>query len=88
MDDFVILKKRLEGTTQEFRGYLDEWKVPGTAIAVIKDNEVIYKKCLGFRTKERKLPVDQNTAFHLWSNTKAITSMYCCPPQGHQQTIY
>ena len=77
MNNLDILKKRLEGIDEEFKGYLDEWKVPGAAIAVIKDNEVIYKKCFGYRDKEEKLPVDENTAFSLASNTKAITSMTC-----------
>jgi len=72
-----IWKKRLEGIDREFKEYLDEWKVPGAAIAVIKDNEVIYKKCFGYRDKEKKLAVDENTAFWIASNTKAFTSMAC-----------
>ncbi len=80
MDNLDILKKRLEGIDEEFKEYLDEWRVPGAAIAVIKDNEVIYKKCFGYRDKEKKLPVDKNTAFRLASNTKAFTSMTCAIP--------
>ncbi len=60
-----------------FQSVLDEFKVPGAAIAAIKDNKVVYKKCFGFRNTKKKLPVNENTAFHIASNTKAFTSMSC-----------
>jgi CubicO group peptidase (beta-lactamase class C family) len=52
-----------------------EWKVPGLAIAVVKDGTVIFSKGYGFRDAEKKLPVTPNTLFAIGSITKSFTSL-------------
>lgn len=49
---------------QEFvRQTLERWHVPGAAIAVIKDGEVILSQGFGLRNLENQLPVTAQTLF-------------------------
>jgi CubicO group peptidase (beta-lactamase class C family) len=52
-----------------------EWKVPGMAVGVVKDVEVVYMKGFGFRDVEKQLPVTSKTLFAIGSSTKAFTAM-------------
>lgn len=48
-------------------------KVPGLAIAVVKDGKVIYQRGFGYRDTARQLPVTANTAFPIASVSKSFT---------------
>ncbi|MFA5074523.1 MAG: DUF5829 family protein [Candidatus Babeliales bacterium] len=49
------------------------YKVPGTSIALIKDNKIVYANGFGYRDVENKLPVNSETIFAIGSCTKAFT---------------
>ena len=49
------------------------WQVPGTAICIVKDGEVVLAKGYGFREAGKDDKVDENTLFMIGSNTKAFT---------------
>jgi CubicO group peptidase (beta-lactamase class C family) len=51
-----------------------DWKVPGLAIAVIKDGKVVLSKGYGVRQLGRSEPVDEHTLFAIGSTTKSMTS--------------
>lgn len=53
---------------------LTNWRIPGVAVCVIKDNKVVLIK--GYGIKELGLPnkIDENTLFMIGSNTKAFTA--------------
>lgn len=53
---------------------LTQWRVPGIAVGVVKDGNVVFMK--GYGTKELGLPdrVDENTLFMIGGNTKAFTA--------------
>lgn len=51
-----------------------EWKVPGLAIAVIKDGEIVLSKGYGYRDAERQLPVTPQTLFAIGSISKSFTA--------------
>jgi len=51
-----------------------DWKVPGLALAVVKDGEVIYAKGHGLRDVARKLPMTADTLLPIGSSTKAFTT--------------
>lgn len=51
-----------------------DWKVPGFAIAIVKDDKVVFSKGYGVREKGTSAPVDANTLFAIASNTKAFTA--------------
>ncbi len=49
------------------------WEVPGLAIAIVKDDSVVYAKGFGVRELGKADPVDVNTVFLAASTTKAFT---------------
>ncbi|MEO1477927.1 MAG: serine hydrolase domain-containing protein, partial [Bacteroidota bacterium] len=53
---------------------LDEWPVPGLAVAIVKDGEVVHAKGYGTRTVGEDQPVDEHTLFAIASNTQAFTA--------------
>jgi CubicO group peptidase (beta-lactamase class C family) len=61
----------LEGLIAEV---IDEWKVPGLAIAVVQDGEVALAKAYGLRDVEAGLPVTTNTQFQIASLSKSFTA--------------
>ena len=52
-----------------------DWKVPGLAIAVVKDDAVVLAKGYGLRELGRPEPVDADTRFAIGSTTKAMTAV-------------
>lgn len=52
-----------------------DWRVPGLAIAVVKDDSVVFAKGYGVRTVGTHDPVDVHTLFANASTTKAFTAL-------------
>ncbi|HEX4931570.1 MAG TPA: serine hydrolase [Gemmatimonadaceae bacterium] len=50
------------------------WKVPGIALAIVKDDSIVYAKGFGTRTVGKDEPVDANTVFAIGSASKAFTA--------------
>ncbi|MGE0812685.1 MAG: serine hydrolase [Vicinamibacterales bacterium] len=61
-----------------FDGYVEravrEWKIPGLAVAVVKDGEIVFAKGYGVRRLGSPEPVDDRTLFAIGSTTKAMTA--------------
>ena len=53
---------------------MQQWEVPGLALAVVKDDSVVYLRGFGVRTLGRPEPVDPHTLFASASTTKAFTA--------------
>lgn len=53
---------------------LQRYDAPGLAVAVIRNDTVIYSKGFGYRNLEQQLPVTQETVFHIASMSKAFTA--------------
>ena len=53
---------------------MDEWKIPGLAIAVVQNGEVALVKAYGLRDVEAGLTVTTDTEFTICSITKSFTS--------------
>jgi CubicO group peptidase (beta-lactamase class C family) len=51
-----------------------DWKVPGLAIAVVKDGQAVFAKGYGVRELGKPAPVDTQTLFAIGSTTKAMTA--------------
>jgi CubicO group peptidase (beta-lactamase class C family) len=51
-----------------------DWKVPGMAVAIVKDGKVVFAKGYGLRKLGEKEPVDEDTLFAVASNSKAFTT--------------
>lgn len=53
---------------------IKDWKVPGVALAIVKDDSIVYAKGYGTRTVGKQEPVDANTIFAIGSASKAFTA--------------
>jgi len=53
---------------------METWKLPGLAIAVVKDDSPIFLKAYGVREIGKSQPVDEHTVFAIGSTTKAMTA--------------
>jgi CubicO group peptidase (beta-lactamase class C family) len=53
---------------------LTNWRVPGIAVCVVKDNKIVLVKGYGIKELGLPNPVDVNTLFMIGSNTKAFTA--------------
>jgi CubicO group peptidase (beta-lactamase class C family) len=67
-------KNPLAGLDQYVERAMKEWHVPGLAIAIVKDDSVVYAKGFGVREVGKPDRVDPHTIFAIGSNTKAFTS--------------
>src|SRR5437660_5407627 len=70
-----------EETTSLFAGidetvatWLSEWKVPGMALAVVKDGEMIFARGFGKRNLDSGDAVTPQTIFAIGSSSKAFTA--------------
>jgi CubicO group peptidase (beta-lactamase class C family) len=52
---------------------MKEDHVPGVAVAVVRDGKVVLVKGYGFRDREKKLPVTEDTLFAIGSISKSFT---------------
>src|SRR5215203_7253061 len=62
----------IEGKTDARR---KELGLPGMSLVIVKDDQVIYSKGLGFKDFEKKVPVTSDTQFAIGSATKAFTAL-------------
>lgn len=69
--DYKTLVKDIEVYIENAR---TSWEVPGAAIGIVKDNNILLAKGFGTIKKDSKKKVDENTLFGIASNTKAFTS--------------
>jgi CubicO group peptidase (beta-lactamase class C family) len=53
---------------------MKDWKVPGMAIAIVRNDSVVFAKGYGVRKVGDPTPVDPHTVFAIGSATKAFTS--------------
>ena len=66
--------ERVARIDQYLTQVLADWPVPGFAVAIVKDDKVIFSKGYGVRELGGSDPVDENTLFAIASNTKAFTA--------------
>lgn len=52
---------------------LDDWDIPGLALAIVKDGEIIHSQGYGVKDLETQEPVDADTLFAIASNSKLFT---------------
>jgi len=68
------LADRLEGFDTQIEQVMDDWSVPGLAIAVVTDSSVVWSRGFGERNREGGTPVTDQTLFAIGSTTKAFTA--------------
>src|SRR5487761_2489405 len=68
----------LPAQLQDFGAYVDSarktFDVPGIAVAIVKDGQVVLEQGFGLREIGKPAKVDADTLFAIASNTKAFTA--------------
>lgn len=64
----------LRGLDRYIQQEMPKWGIPGLAIAVVKNGEVVYAEGFGVRDVRTGEPVDENTIFAIGSASKAFTA--------------
>jgi CubicO group peptidase (beta-lactamase class C family) len=72
--DTPTLDERLERLVERLEQQRIEMNIPGMAIAVVKDDQVVLARGFGVRDVENELPADEHTMFAVGSSTKAFTA--------------
>lgn len=62
----------IDAFAEQLRG---EWNVPGMALGVVQDGNVVLAKGYGYRDVEKKLPFTANTLFPIGSTSKSFTAL-------------
>ncbi len=70
----VAAKQALAGFDSFLTEAIKAWEVPGLAVAIVKDGEVVFAQGVGLRDVAHKLPVTPKTLFAIGSCTKAFTT--------------
>lgn len=74
MTDDVAWQVKLENLARDLESNRQQHHIPGMAIAVVKDDAVIFARGFGFADLENNVPADPGTMFAVGSTTKAFTS--------------
>ncbi len=67
-------KKELRELKDYYTQSIQDWEVPGMAIAIVKDGVPIFAEGFGVKNIDTQEPVDSKTMFPIASNTKAFTA--------------
>lgn len=70
----AVQAKPFDGLPAYVEKARQEWHIPGVAIAVVKDDKIIYARGFGVRRVGGNEPVDENTVFAIGSSGKAFTA--------------
>lgn len=65
----------MQGLHEFINDAMQDWKVPGLAIAIVQDSQIIFCDGFGNRDVEQNLLVTPQTLFAIGSCTKAFTTM-------------
>ena len=73
-----VFAQSLDDKLKEIDAYAEktrqDWNVPGIAVAIVKDDKVVFAKGYGVRELGKPEKVDENTLFAIASNSKAFTT--------------
>ncbi|MBU2103165.1 MAG: serine hydrolase, partial [Candidatus Omnitrophica bacterium] len=77
-NDSVPDAQKLKQILADFEEYaqktMNEWKIPGMAVAIVQNDSVVYAKGFGVKVKGGSDPVTPHTIFQIGSTTKAFTA--------------
>ena len=69
---YAAALQRIESALEAKRA---EYGIPGVSLVIVKDDQIIYLKGLGYKDYEKKVPVTPDTQFAIGSATKAFTAL-------------
>ncbi len=68
----VVPHPKLDGLSAQISGSLDDWDMPGLAVAVTKDDQLVFAEGFGSKELGRDEPIDAATLFQIGSVTKSF----------------
>ena len=68
-------KARLERIEPAMQAFVDEQKLAGTLTLVARKGKVVHVEGVGYRDREAKAPMSEDTIFRIYSMTKPITAV-------------
>ena len=66
---------RLARITQFFRSEVDKGALPGAVLAVARNGKVVYRQAIGYQDREKKIPMQTDAIFRIYSMSKPITTV-------------
>lgn len=81
MPEFTYVSPDSQGMSNEtltklaetVRGYLDEEMIVGAELVVIKNRNIVLHEVVGWKDREREVPMEKNSLFNIRSMTKPVT---------------
>ena len=74
VNEAAALPAQLQDLDAYVEGVRKQFDVPGIALAIVKDGQVVFERGYGVRELGQPAPVDARTLFAIASNTKAFTT--------------
>lgn len=71
----AIPQERIDAAEAYIQQMMQQYRMPGMAVVMVADGEIVYSKGYGFADAEGTQPVDINTVFQLASVSKNMTAM-------------
>jgi CubicO group peptidase (beta-lactamase class C family) len=63
------------GLDQYIESAMKDWKIPGVAVGIVRNDSVVFARGFGVRTLGKPEKVDEHTVFAIASDSKAFTGM-------------
>jgi CubicO group peptidase (beta-lactamase class C family) len=67
--------RHLKGVEKVIMEAMQDFEVPGIALGIVKDDQIVFTGGFGYRDLEQQLPVTKDTLFGIGSLTKAFTAL-------------
>ncbi|MFC1901168.1 serine hydrolase domain-containing protein [Chloroflexota bacterium] len=74
-EEVGISSERLASIKPKMQEFVDSGKDPNFNMMVVRKGKVVYHESVGYMDVESKKPVQNDTIYRLWSNTKPITGV-------------
>ena len=68
------VKETLDRLDEILTGFVNDHKMPGLAVGIIRDGELLATRCFGYADLENKIPVTPETVFRIGSISKTFTA--------------
>lgn len=65
----------VQSIEERLREEMEKYEAIGLAVAVVKDNEIIYKNSFGWKDKDNKIPLEKDDLFRIASISKSFSAI-------------
>ena len=69
-----VSAERMARVGAMLQAYVDQGRIAGAVVEIRQDGRDVYSEAFGWRDKEARAPMREDTVFRIASQTKALTS--------------